>query len=157
MRRAIDEGDLQIKISLRLTASTALALIMGTPCFGQHYTRINLVSSTAGVARITDPQLINPWGLSRTSSGARWVASTVVEMSYKRECQDKKPPRRLGADTFLSRLQPNCLNVHTRCVSVGLSPQPRDVSYLHPVVPYRCRNDAIRFSETNKLDGYPLT
>jgi uncharacterized protein (TIGR03118 family) len=74
MRRTTDEGDLQMKISLRFTVSTALALIMGTACFGQHYTRINLVSSTAGVARITDPQLINPWGMSRSSSGAWWVS-----------------------------------------------------------------------------------
>jgi len=40
---------------------------MGTAGFGQHYTRINLASSTAGVARITDPQLVNPWGMYRRS------------------------------------------------------------------------------------------
>ncbi len=56
-----------MKISLRFTASIGLALIMGTAGFGQHYTRINLASSTAGVARITDPQLVNPWGMYRRS------------------------------------------------------------------------------------------
>jgi uncharacterized protein (TIGR03118 family) len=74
MRRTIDEGDLQMRISLRFTASTALVLIMGTACFGQHYTRINLVSNTAGVARVTDPHLINPWGMSRSRSSAWWVS-----------------------------------------------------------------------------------
>jgi len=34
------QGDLQMKISLRLIASTALALIMGSTCFGRHYSRI---------------------------------------------------------------------------------------------------------------------
>jgi uncharacterized protein (TIGR03118 family) len=63
-----------MKILLRFTAKTALALMMGTPCFGQHYTRINLVSNTAGVARVTDPQLINPWGMSRSPSSAWWVS-----------------------------------------------------------------------------------
>ena len=49
-----------MKMPLRFTASTVLALITGTTCLGQHYKRINLVSNTAGVARATDPQLINP-------------------------------------------------------------------------------------------------
>src|SRR3979490_870008 len=63
-----------MKILLRFTGSTALALIMETGCLGQHYTRINLVSNTAGVARVTDPQLINPWGMSRSPSSAWWVS-----------------------------------------------------------------------------------
>ena len=49
-----------------LGASTALTLIMGGASFGQHYTQTNLVS-TSGVAPVTDPQLINPWGISRGS------------------------------------------------------------------------------------------
>jgi hypothetical protein len=63
-----------MKPLLRFTADTALALIMGTPCFGQHYMPVNLVSNTAGVARVTDPQLINPWGMSRSPSSAWWVS-----------------------------------------------------------------------------------
>jgi uncharacterized protein (TIGR03118 family) len=63
-----------MKPLLRFTADTALALIMGTPCFGQDYMPINLVSNTAGVARVTDPQLINPWGMSRSPSSAWWVS-----------------------------------------------------------------------------------
>ena len=68
------DGDLPMKPLLRFTADTALALIMGTPCFGQHYMPVNLVSNTAGVARVTDPQLINPWGMSRSPSSAWWVS-----------------------------------------------------------------------------------
>jgi uncharacterized protein (TIGR03118 family) len=63
-----------MKLSLRFTASTALALIMGTACFGQRYTRIDLVSNAAGIARVTDPQLANPWGMSRSPSSAWWVS-----------------------------------------------------------------------------------
>jgi len=63
-----------MRTSLRPAAGTALALTMGAACFGQHYRRIDLVSSTVGVARVTDPQLINPWGLSRSAGSAWWVS-----------------------------------------------------------------------------------
>jgi hypothetical protein len=54
-----------MRMSLRFTASAVLALIMGGACFGQHYTQTNLVSNTAGVAPVTDPQLINAWNIPR--------------------------------------------------------------------------------------------
>jgi uncharacterized protein (TIGR03118 family) len=63
-----------MKMLLPFTAETALALILGSACFGQHYTRINLVSNAAGIARVTDPQLINPWGMSRSPSSAWWIS-----------------------------------------------------------------------------------
>jgi len=51
-----------MKTLWRFAANTALTLIMGAACFAQHYTQTNLVSNTAGVAPVTDPQLINPLG-----------------------------------------------------------------------------------------------
>jgi len=63
-----------MKMSLRFTVSGVLALIMGAACFGQHYTQTNLVSNESGVAPVTDPQLINPWGISRGSGIAWWVS-----------------------------------------------------------------------------------
>jgi uncharacterized protein (TIGR03118 family) len=47
---------------------------MSATCFAQHYTQTNLVSNTAGVAAVTDPKLINPWGLSRASGSPWWVS-----------------------------------------------------------------------------------
>ncbi len=38
------------------------------------YTRINLVSDIAGVARFTDPHLVNPWGLGFSATSPFWVA-----------------------------------------------------------------------------------
>ncbi len=52
-----------MKTLLRLTVSTSMALAMGAVAFGQHYTQTNLVANTPGVAPITDPQLVNPWGI----------------------------------------------------------------------------------------------
>src|SRR5260370_24872086 len=63
-----------MKMSQRFAASGVLALIMGAACFGQHYTQTNLVSSESGVAPVTDPQLINPWGISRASGSPWWVS-----------------------------------------------------------------------------------
>jgi uncharacterized protein (TIGR03118 family) len=40
----------------------------------QHYKQTNLVADMPGVAQATDPNLVNPWGLSRSSSSPWWVS-----------------------------------------------------------------------------------
>jgi uncharacterized protein (TIGR03118 family) len=70
-----------MKVSLRFTGSAVLALIMGSACFGQHYTQTNLVSNESGVAAVTDPQLINPWGISRGSGTPWWVSDQRTGLS----------------------------------------------------------------------------
>jgi uncharacterized protein (TIGR03118 family) len=75
------KGDLQMKMSLRFTAGALLALIMQAVCFAQHYKQTNLVSDTSGVAAVTDPQLVNPWGLSRSSSSPWWISDNGTGVS----------------------------------------------------------------------------
>jgi uncharacterized protein (TIGR03118 family) len=70
-----------MKMSLRFTVSGVLALIMGAACFGQHYTQTNLVSNASGVAPVTDPQLINPWGISRGSGSPWWISDNATGFS----------------------------------------------------------------------------
>jgi len=70
-----------MKTLIRLCASTACALIMSATGFAQHYNQTNLVSNTAGVAPVTDPQLINPWGLSRNSGSPWWVSDQATGFS----------------------------------------------------------------------------
>src|SRR5437879_4338932 len=70
-----------MKTLMRLCASTAWALIMSATGFAQHYTQTNLVSNTAGVAPVTDPQLINPWGLSRGSGSPWWISDNATGFS----------------------------------------------------------------------------
>src|SRR6266404_8079972 len=70
-----------MKMSLRFTASAVLAMIMEATCFGQQYTQTNLVSNTSGIAPVTDPQLINSWGLSRASSSPWWVSDEATGFS----------------------------------------------------------------------------
>jgi uncharacterized protein (TIGR03118 family) len=70
-----------MKIFLRLTSGISLAFLMSAVAFGQHYTQVNLVSNTAGVAPVTDPTLINPWGLSRSSSSPWWISDNATGLS----------------------------------------------------------------------------
>jgi uncharacterized protein (TIGR03118 family) len=78
---SIKKRSLYMKMFLRVAASTALLLPMVGVCFGQNYTQINLVSNTEGVAPVTDPQLINPWGLSRGSGSPWWVSDQATGIS----------------------------------------------------------------------------
>ena len=54
MKRHLSRGILSLCMPLCL---------LPTQAWGQ-YVQTNLVSSRAGLATITDPQLVNPWGLS---------------------------------------------------------------------------------------------
>lgn len=69
-----------MKTFLRFIIATAFLLITELGCFAQHYNQTNLVSNTAG-APVTDPQLINPWGLSRGSGSAWWVSDNATGFS----------------------------------------------------------------------------
>jgi uncharacterized protein (TIGR03118 family) len=70
-----------MKTFLRLALSTTVALSTGAVAFGQHYTQTNLVSNTSGVAPVTDPSLVNPWGLSSSASSPWWVSDNVTGLS----------------------------------------------------------------------------
>jgi len=70
-----------MKMSLRFAAGALLALIMQAVCFAQHYKQTNLVSDTSGVAPVTDPQLVNPWDLSRSSSSPWWISDNATGLS----------------------------------------------------------------------------
>ena len=41
----------------------------------QHYKQTNLVSDISGMAAVTDPNLKNPWGLTRSPGGSPWWVS----------------------------------------------------------------------------------
>jgi uncharacterized protein (TIGR03118 family) len=48
---------------------------------GQAFRQLNLVSDIAGVARITDRNLVNPWGLSAGPNTPLWVADNGTDLS----------------------------------------------------------------------------
>ena len=47
----------------------------------QVYTRVNLVSDIDGVARFTDPHLVNPWGLAFSANSPFWIADNNGNVS----------------------------------------------------------------------------
>lgn len=84
-----------MRISSLAIAGT-LALVLSPPAFSQEdrlplysansepvqqYTQVNLVSNLAGVAAVTDPNLANAWGLSRSSGGDWWVSDNTTGLS----------------------------------------------------------------------------
>ena len=70
-----------MKTSLCVTSGISLLLSLSAVALGQHYTQVNLVSNTSGVAPVTDPTLINPWGLSRSSSSPWWISDNGSGLS----------------------------------------------------------------------------
>jgi uncharacterized protein (TIGR03118 family) len=59
-------------------ANVAVFLLLSSAVFAQHYTQTNLDSNISGAAESTDPQLINGWGLARSSGSAWWVADEAT-------------------------------------------------------------------------------
>jgi uncharacterized protein (TIGR03118 family) len=60
---------------LKCTKLSALAfavLLVPNRTPAQHYTQKNLISDIPGMAAHTDPNLKNPWGLTRSPSGSPW-------------------------------------------------------------------------------------
>lgn len=67
-----------MKISARLLKSISLlavVLVLPALTFAQQYQQTNLVSDIMGMAPTFDPNLKNPWGLTRSSGSPWWVAN----------------------------------------------------------------------------------
>jgi uncharacterized protein (TIGR03118 family) len=69
-----------MKASLRLAAVTTLA-VASASAFAQNYTQVNLVANTSGIAPVTDPNLVNPWGISRMSGSPWWISDNGTGLS----------------------------------------------------------------------------
>lgn len=50
------------------------AVLFAQPTPTQHYKQTNLVADTSGVAPVTDPNLVNAWGISRSSGSPWWIS-----------------------------------------------------------------------------------
>lgn len=67
--------------SLRLTILAGTACLITVAAHAQQFTQTNLVSDGAVPAAVTDPNLVNPWGVSYSPSGAFWVSDTGKNVS----------------------------------------------------------------------------
>jgi uncharacterized protein (TIGR03118 family) len=55
-----------------LIVSGSLALVL--PAAGQHYLQTNLTADQSGAAALMDTNLVNPWGMSRSSGSPWWIS-----------------------------------------------------------------------------------
>ena len=61
--------------SLKLATLLAVGVALHPgPTFAQHYKQTNLVSDIPGEAAVHDPNLVNPWGITRSASSPWWVS-----------------------------------------------------------------------------------
>src|SRR5437899_4707398 len=67
-----------IKIALPLLAAAILTATSGR---ADTYSWTNFQSDIAGVAQHTDPNLVNPWGMSVSPSGTIWVSDNGTGVS----------------------------------------------------------------------------
>jgi len=65
--------------ALALTLVSLATISFAQPT--QHYKQTNLVSDMPGVAAVHDPNLVNAWGLSRSSTSPWWVADNGTGLS----------------------------------------------------------------------------
>jgi len=68
----------------RAGAAAALTIMaaLGAPLpAAAQYAQTNLVSSVPGLATITDPRLINPWGISRSPTSPFWTSDQGMNSS----------------------------------------------------------------------------
>ncbi|VVB93512.1 Plastocyanin [uncultured archaeon] len=57
------------------------SLIPTMPAAADRYNQVNLVSDVSGLAQITDPNLVNSWGIAHPPSGPWWVADNGMGVS----------------------------------------------------------------------------
>src|SRR5580704_17215291 len=54
---------------------TCALVVLPALTFAQHYQQTNLVSDIMGMAPVHDPNLKNPWGITRSSGSPWWVTN----------------------------------------------------------------------------------
>ncbi len=65
----------------RLAALLALSPLLAGNAVAQNYQVTNLVSNVTGAAKTTDPNLVDAWGLARSSSSPWWISDNVTGLS----------------------------------------------------------------------------
>ena len=67
--------------ALAALAAVAVPVTASAGASGSQYQQTNLISDIPGVARITDPNLVNPWGQAASATSPLWVADNGADVS----------------------------------------------------------------------------
>ena len=74
---------------LAVVALTLAALPLSS--LAQHYLQTNLVADQSGAAAATDANLVNPWGMARSSGSPWWLSDNGTGLSTSTPAQ--APPK----------------------------------------------------------------
>src|SRR6202162_236618 len=64
-----------------LFATVVVVLLHPGIASAQHYNQTNLVSDVVGEAAVHDPNLVNPWGITRSATSPWWVSDNNAGVS----------------------------------------------------------------------------
>jgi uncharacterized protein (TIGR03118 family) len=67
--------------SMMLTGPGASAMSADTHEHSNAYRQVNLVSDVPGMAQVTDPNLVNAWGMSASPTSPLWVSDNGTDVS----------------------------------------------------------------------------
>lgn len=70
----------RIRLGMR-ACLTLVTVACALPALAQHYQQTNLVADQSGAAATADSNLVNPWGLSRSSTSPWWVSDNGTGLS----------------------------------------------------------------------------
>jgi hypothetical protein len=72
------------RLSLIITTIGLATLCAGTSrAEAASYTQTDLVSNISGLADVTDPALVNSWGLTSTSTSPFWISDQVTNIAVR--------------------------------------------------------------------------
>jgi uncharacterized protein (TIGR03118 family) len=69
------------KTSIYCACAHVLALLAAPAFAATNFVQVNLVADVAGVAAVTDPNLVGTWGISESASSPFWVSNTAAGTS----------------------------------------------------------------------------
>src|SRR5439155_17509817 len=76
-----EERNHTMNVSLHRVALVIALLLPVTAQAQNNYLQTNLVSDIPGLAAHTDPNLVNPWGISSSSGSPLWVSDNGRDVS----------------------------------------------------------------------------
>src|SRR5262245_21784328 len=84
----------QLVLGLPLVAGLCVLGTSDASAASSAFKIVPLVSDQPGVAPVTDPDLVNPWGISRATGGPNWVSDNETDRStvYDRRTGTKLKP-----------------------------------------------------------------
>ena len=81
-----------VALALPAGGTAAAATVVTSAGTTQGYVQTNLVSDQVGQAPVTDPNLVNPWGLSNAPTSPLWVSDNGADVSTLYTAADGATP-----------------------------------------------------------------